>query len=221
MEETNDRRAQPEPRLSQNDAGGSKGWGKRLRDRVPSDAHAGRGRVRVERTRSVSFAPRPAAWQKDLVTLDYGGMLPSRSRSTAGSAGVMAADFAETLATGIHVQVCGDYDLMNFHGCATPERQVPLLVDPDRRCRRPGSWPRRSPTRCRLVALQRRLGRGKASRLCPCSSDVDLFGYGESVIDLNAEIPHRALYLLVAQEKLHSPQVASTAVDECRLGSAQ
>jgi hypothetical protein len=84
MEETNDRRAQPEPRLSQNDAGGSKGWGKRLRDRVPSDAHAGRGRVRVERTRSVSFAPRPAAWQKDLVTLDYGGMLPSRSRSTAG-----------------------------------------------------------------------------------------------------------------------------------------
>jgi hypothetical protein len=37
-----------------------------------------------------------------------------------------------------------------------------------------------------LLALQRRLGRGKASRLCPCSSDVDLFDYGESVIDLNA-----------------------------------
>jgi hypothetical protein len=32
------------------------------------------------------------------------------------------------------------------------------------------------------LALQRRLGRDKASRLCPYSSDVDLFGYGESVI---------------------------------------
>ncbi len=44
-----------------------------------------------------------------------------------------------------------------------------------------------------LMALQRRLGRGKASRLCPCSSDVDLFGYGEGVIDLNAEIADCAL----------------------------
>src|ERR1700730_836586 len=71
------------------------------------------------------------------------------------------------------------------------------------------------------VALQRRLGRGKASRLCPCSSDVDLFGYGESVIDLNAEVAHRALNLLVPQQKLYCPQVARAAVDECRLGSAQ
>ncbi len=51
----------------------------------------------------------------------------------------------------------------------------------------------------RFVALQRQIGRGKASRLCPRSSDVDLFGYGESVIDLNAEITHRALDLLVLQ----------------------
>src|SRR6266852_7730431 len=72
-----------------------------------------------------------------------------------------------------------------------------------------------------LMALQRRLGRGKASRLCPCSSDVDLFGYGESVVDLNAEIAHRALNLLVPQQQLNGPQVASAAVDECRLGSAQ
>jgi hypothetical protein len=39
----------------------------------------------------------------------------------------------------------------------------------------------------------------KASRLCPRSSDVDLFGYGKSVIDLNAEAAHRALNLLVSQ----------------------
>jgi hypothetical protein len=72
-----------------------------------------------------------------------------------------------------------------------------------------------------LLALQRRLGRGKASRLCPCSSDVDLFGYGEGVIDLNAEIAHCALNLLVPQQELHRPQIAGAAVDECRLGSAQ
>jgi hypothetical protein len=48
----------------------------------------------------------------------------------------------------------------------------------------------------------------------------DLFGYGESVVNLNAEIAHRALNLLVPQQKLHCPQVASAAVDECRLGSA-
>ena len=51
----------------------------------------------------------------------------------------------------------------------------------------------------RLLALQPRLERGKACRLCPCSSDVDLFGYGESVIDLNAEIAHCALDLFVPQ----------------------
>jgi hypothetical protein len=38
---------------------------------------------------------------------------------------------------------------------------------------------------------------GKASRLAPCNSDVDLFGYGESVINLNAEIPDCALDLVI------------------------
>jgi hypothetical protein len=33
----------------------------------------------------------------------------------------------------------------------------------------------------------------------PCSSDVDLFGYGESVIDLNVEVAHCVLNLLVPQ----------------------
>jgi hypothetical protein len=48
-----------------------------------------------------------------------------------------------------------------------------------------------------------------------------LFSYGESVVYLNAEIAHRAFNLLVPQQKLHCPQVASAAVDEGRLGSAQ
>jgi hypothetical protein len=42
-------------------------------------------------------------------------------------------------------------------------------------------------------------GRGRAIPLCPGSSDVDLFGYGESVVDLNAEIPDGALDLGMSQ----------------------
>ena len=41
------------------------------------------------------------------------------------------------------------------------------------------------------------------------------------VVDLNAEIARRALNLLMPKQKFHCPQGASTAVDECRLGSAQ
>ena len=55
----------------------------------------------------------------------------------------------------------------------------------------------------RLVALQRRLGRGKASRLCPGSSDVNLFSYGEGIIDFDAEIPDGALDLGMSQQQLH------------------
>jgi hypothetical protein len=49
------------------------------------------------------------------------------------------------------------------------------------------------------VAPHRRLRRGDASRLCPFSQDVDLFGYGESVVDLNAEIAHCALNSIADQ----------------------
>src|ERR1700680_3506903 len=65
------------------------------------------------------------------------------------------------------------------------------------------------------------LKRGKASPLCPCKSDVDLFRDSESVVDLNPEITDSAFDLAVTQEQLHCPQITSAAVDECRLGSAQ
>jgi hypothetical protein len=44
---------------------------------------------------------------------------------------------------------------------------------------------------------------GKASRLWPSNSDVDLFGYGESVIDFDAEIPDSAFDLRMPQQQLH------------------
>jgi uncharacterized protein (DUF2252 family) len=50
------------------------------------------------------------------------GRFPTGTSGDRG--GVMAADLAETPATGLHVQVCGDCHLMNFGGFATPERRL-------------------------------------------------------------------------------------------------
>jgi len=43
----------------------------------------------------------------------------------------------------------------------------------------------------------------KPVRLCPCSSDVNLFSYEEGIIDLNAEIPDGALDLGMSQQQLN------------------
>ena len=41
---------------------------------------------------------------------------------------------------------------------------------------------------------------GQSILLCPGRSDINLFGYGEGIIDLNAEIPDGALNLGVAKQ---------------------
>src|SRR5215471_13424375 len=62
---------------------------------------------------------------------------------------------------------------------------------------------------------------GRAIPLCPGASDINLFGYGEGVVALNAQVAHRAHYFLVPQQKLDGPQVAGAAVDERRLCPAE
>src|SRR5271163_4064358 len=117
----------PEPHLSPMTLADRKAAGKRLRDRVPRDAHAG-WRAHAGRADPVGILhAADATRQKELVPLRYGRMLQSPFTFYRGSAGVMAADLAETPATGLHVQVCGDAHLMNFGGFATPERR--LLFD--------------------------------------------------------------------------------------------
>jgi uncharacterized protein (DUF2252 family) len=117
----------PEPHLSPMTLADRKAAGKRLRDRVPRDAHAG-WRAHAGRADPVGILhAADATRQKELVPLRYGRMLQSPFTFYRGSAGVMAADLAETPATGVHVQVCGDAHLMNFGGFATPERR--LLFD--------------------------------------------------------------------------------------------
>jgi hypothetical protein len=53
------------------------------------------------------------------------------------------------------------------------------------------------------------------------SSDINSFGYGKSIMDLDAKIADRALNPLVPQQKLYCSQVAGPAVDEGGSGSAQ
>ena len=47
-------------------------------------------------------------------------------------------------------------------------------------------------------------GVGRACPLCPGSSDIDLFGNRECVVDLDPEIPDRALDLRMAEQELNS-----------------
>jgi hypothetical protein len=101
--------------------------GKRLRDRVPRDAHGTWGAHAGPADPVGILRAADANRQKELVPLRYGRMLQSPFTFYRGSAGVMAADLAETPVTATHVQVCGDAHLMNFGGFATPERR--LLFD--------------------------------------------------------------------------------------------
>jgi len=50
--------------------------------------------------------------------------------------------------------------------------------------------------------------------LCLYRLDINSFRYDEGVVDLNANIPHRALNLLVPQQNLHCAQVASATLDD-------
>jgi len=98
--------------------------GKKLRERVPLESHgkwkapsSGRDPLAILRAADDQRIPQ-------LVPIRYGRMLQSPFTFYRGSAGVMAADLANTSATGIKVQACGDCHLKNFGGFATPERNI-------------------------------------------------------------------------------------------------
>jgi hypothetical protein len=60
---------------------------------------------------------------------------------------------------------------------------------------------------------------GQSVTALPLRSDVNLLGDGERVIDLDAEVPDRALDLGMAKEQLNRPKIAGTPIDQRRLGS--
>jgi uncharacterized protein (DUF2252 family) len=98
--------------------------GKALRDKVPREQHG--------RWKEVDGRPDPigllrkgdAVRMKRLKAIRYGRMLQSPFAFYRGAASVMAADLAQTPATGLKVQACGDCHLLNFGGFATAERRI-------------------------------------------------------------------------------------------------
>src|SRR5262245_57402838 len=98
--------------------------GKALRDRFPRKQH-GRWDKAKGRPDPIDLLHRQDAGRmKRLVAIRYGRMLQSPFAFYRGAARVMAADLAETPATGLKVQACGDCHLLNFGGFATPERSI-------------------------------------------------------------------------------------------------
>src|SRR6476620_519439 len=59
---------------------------------------------------------------------------------------------------------------------------------------------------------------GRACPLCPGISDINLFCYGQSIVDLDTEISDSALDLSVAKQELDGAQVAGASVDQSCLG---
>jgi len=77
----------------------------------------------------------------ELTPIRYGRMLRSPFTFLRGSAALMAYDLAQTPATGLRVQACGDCHLLNFGLFATPERNLIFdLNDFDETLPAPWEW---------------------------------------------------------------------------------
>jgi uncharacterized protein (DUF2252 family) len=115
--------------------------GKSRRDATPRDGHAAWTAPAGRADPLAILHAADATRQPDLVPLRYGRMLQSPFTFFSGSAGIMAADLAQTPTSGIRVQVCGDCHLLNFGGFATPERRLIFDInDLDETLPAPWEW---------------------------------------------------------------------------------
>jgi uncharacterized protein (DUF2252 family) len=115
--------------------------GKSLRDKCPRQSHAD--------WKPLTNRPDPVALVKQsdkgriqqLVPVRHGRMLQTPFTFYRGAALNMAADLANTPATGLRVQACGDCHLLNFGAFATPERRVIFDInDLDETLPAPWEW---------------------------------------------------------------------------------
>jgi hypothetical protein len=129
--------------------------GKVLRDKVPRVDH-GAWRAPSGRSDPIRILHKADAGRlPELVLLRYGRMLVSPFTFYRGSADIIAADLSGTPATGIRVQCCGDAQLMNFGGFATPERHLVLDVnDLDETLPAPWEWDVKRPVASFVLAAR-------------------------------------------------------------------
>ncbi len=98
--------------------------GRAARATVPRRAHA-EWTPTAARPSPVDVLQRQAATRvPELVPVRYGRMLVSPFTFYRGAAGVMAADLASVVSTGLRTQLCGDAHLLNFGAYAAPDRTL-------------------------------------------------------------------------------------------------
>jgi uncharacterized protein (DUF2252 family) len=115
--------------------------GKRLRDKCSRQSHA-LLQPSANRPDPVSLVVQSSKGRiPQLIPVRYGRMMQSPFTFYRGAALNMAADLAETPATGLRVQACGDCHLLNFGAFATPERRVIFDInDLDETLPAPWEW---------------------------------------------------------------------------------
>ena len=114
-----------------------------------------------------------------LLPIKYGRMLVSPFTFYRGSAVVMAADLADTPATGIEAVLCGDAHLSNFGVFATPERRMVFDInDFDEAFPGPWEWDLK-----RLAASAVIAGRdnGFSEQSCRQLAEETTLAYGRAI----------------------------------------
>ncbi|NMN71417.1 DUF2252 domain-containing protein [Rhizobium sp. 57MFTsu3.2] len=115
--------------------------GKALRDKILREQQGRWNEIQRRRDPIDLLRESDDGRMKKLIPIRYGRMLPSPFAFYRGAAGVMAADLAQTPATGLKVQACGDCHLVNFGGFATPERSIIFDInDFDETAPAPWEW---------------------------------------------------------------------------------
>jgi uncharacterized protein (DUF2252 family) len=98
--------------------------GKALRQRVPRSAHGEWGMHASGRNVIAMLKGSNEGRLPQLTPIRFGRMLRNPFAFLRGAPAVMAGDLAETPATGLTVQACGDCHLANFGLFASPERNL-------------------------------------------------------------------------------------------------
>ncbi len=115
--------------------------GKSLRQKTPRETHAAWHVPHHRRDPIALMEESNQGRIAHLIPVRHGRMLVSPFTFYRGAALNMAADLAQTPASGIRVQACGDCHLMNFGSYATPERRVIFDInDLDETLPAPWEW---------------------------------------------------------------------------------
>jgi len=183
--------------------------GKQLRKTCPRSSHA-TWQVPVNRQDPIDLLLASEEGRiPGLLPLRHGRMARSPFTFYRGSAFNMAADLANTPASGMIVQACGDAHLCNFGGFATPERNVIFSInDLDETLPAPWEWDVKRLAASFVVAsrnnnLSESVAR-EAAMNCVRSYRMNMAAYSEMKI---LELWHVSLTADMMLSKLKDPKM--------------